>query len=245
LHDQNDLLPYFTKLAHPNGLCLKGEWQITEENPYSGLFKINSHAQIIARASVALSETTAGHQRAFGLAGKLFPTIETSVVTKTANFFLVDDLGGTYAQHYTDVELTNEPKVSKTWAVITNLAYALKLSSTFKAEDQNPGIRQLYEIAEAGRNPLLEELKTPRWMRVRAIDTQKKVDAADFRNELTVNPNNGHLFFEVAVADLIVKGEKQWSKIGTIDFSESVASESCDHRLHFHHPQWRTDLNSK
>jgi len=27
-----------------------------------------------------------------------------------------------------------------------------------------------------------------------------------------------------------------------ITFDESVVSNSCDHRLHFHHPKWRDDL---
>jgi len=39
LSDHSDLLPRFDKLAHPNGVCLKGTWEITQANPYSGYFK--------------------------------------------------------------------------------------------------------------------------------------------------------------------------------------------------------------
>lgn len=45
--------------------------------------------------------------RSFGFAGKLFPTLDPNELLKvhTANFFLIDDLGGTTANHYTDVAM--------------------------------------------------------------------------------------------------------------------------------------------
>ncbi|MDQ7068850.1 MAG: hypothetical protein Q9M40_13295 [Sulfurimonas sp.] len=56
----------------------------------------------------------------------------------SANFFLIDDLGGTGAKHYRDVELTNEPSVSISMEVVHNILYALKVSSAFKEADKNP-----------------------------------------------------------------------------------------------------------
>lgn len=241
LNNQNDLLPYFTKLAHPNGVCLKGEWKITKENPYTGLFKKDTKAIIIARASVALNDTKEGKFRGFGLAGKIFPTLNENEVVKTANFFLIDDLGGTKATHYTDVEMTNEPNVSKTWTVLKYIRYALKVASTFKKVDANPNMRQVYEVSESTR-PASEKLVNPKWMMVKASASQPKVNEADFRDELNINSNNGHLKFEIYTADTKTRKRKHWSLIGEIIFTESVASEGCDHHLHFHHPKWRTDL---
>ena len=242
LNDHNDLLPYFTKLAHPNGICLKGEWMITEKTSFSGLFKKDSSAIIIARASVAMNETEAGNLRGFGFAGKLFPTNDETQTVSTANFFLADDLGGTKAQHYTDVEMTNEPKVSKTMAVLANLKYAIKLATTFKKVDENPGMRQVYEIAEANRAPD-EKLSTPKWMMVKSASKKFKFDESDFRNELNISVNRADFYFDVYVATKIINGKKNWSKIGQIKFEESIASSTCDHKLHFHHPKWRSDLD--
>lgn len=241
LNDRSDLLPYFKKLAHPNGVCLRGEWKITEKTSFSGLFKKDSSAILIARASVAMNETESGKLRGFGLAGKLFPTSDEAETVQTANFFLADNLGGTKAKHYTDVEMTNEPKVSKTMAVIANLRYAFKLATTFKKVDENPGMRQLYEIAEA--NIIEEKLNSPKWMMIKASSKQLKVDESDFRNELNITLNRGDFSFDIYTATKLVNDKKNWVKIGRINFKESVASSACDHKLHFHHPKWRSDLN--
>jgi hypothetical protein len=39
LDDHSDVLPPFRKLLHPNGVCLAGTWNITEETPYTGYFR--------------------------------------------------------------------------------------------------------------------------------------------------------------------------------------------------------------
>lgn len=241
INDQRDVLPYFTKLAHPNGICLKGEWIITEKNPYTGLFKKDTEAIIIARASVALNDTEAGKLRGFGLAGKLFRTTDNRESVKTSNFFLIDDLGGTNATHYTDVEMTNEPKVSKTWAFFKYIRYALKISKTFKQVDSHPTMRQVYEISENGL-AINEKLVNPKWMMVKASSSQLKVDEVDFRNELAIENNHGKLSFDIYVASTETKKSKDWLKIGMINFYESSVSSGCDHQLHFHHAKWRTDL---
>lgn len=243
LSDRSDILPQFRKLAHPNGVCLSGTWEITESSPYGGYFKKGSEALIIARASTAMSGTTRGKNRAFGLAGKIFPTNNPFHEEKlhTANFFLVDDLGGTKASHYTDVEMTNAPAVSKTAAVIAHLAYALKLAATFGAADSNPGIRQVYEISELGEaSP--EKVLTPQWMKVGAQKGQA-VSKNDFRDELSMENYAGELLMDISVASKEVNGKKNWKKIGLIRFTESNASNSCDHRLHFPHPKWKSNLN--
>jgi hypothetical protein len=243
LQEHADILNPFDKLAHPNGICLKGIWEIHKENRYSGYFKNHSKALIIARASSALSNTHRGEIRSFGFAGKIFPTMNPHKINRenTANFFLIDDLGGTDAEHYTDIALTNEPTASINSEVLKNLFYALELANAFAKVDENPGIRQLYEISELGEKNN-GSIITPKWMKVEAKAGQT-VDAKDFRDELRIAPHK-KLVFHISVASKEnSQGKKEWQTIGTITFDTSVVSTSCDHRLHFHHPKWRSDLN--
>jgi hypothetical protein len=241
IENQADILAPFDKLAHPNGICLKGIWQIDRKNPYSGYFKQNSKALIIARASSALSGTKQGETRAFGFAGKLFPTtIQTKInQEETANFFLIDDLGGTKALHYTDTIMTNEPKVSITSEVLKNLPYAIKVAHAFSQADKNSGIRQLYEISQLGETNNTNII-TPKWMKIQAQKIQTQ-HAKDFRDELTITDGK-KIIFDISVTSNEKNGKKEWQKIGTITFDNSVVSGTCEHRLHFHHPIWRDVL---
>jgi len=236
LNEDADLLEPFEKLAHPNGICFKGVWKIDIENPYSGFFKKGSESLIIARASSAMSHTKSGNTRAFGFAGKLFGTMKPDFLSKTpsANFFLIDDLGGTDAEFYRDVSLTNEPSVSFTMEVVKNLAYAVKVANAFSDADKNAGIRQLYEISSLGES---EEVVTPKWMKIEVASANKS-KAKDFRNELKIDTAK-HLIFNVFIADKMIDEKREWQRVGTITLDESVTSESCDSRLHFHHPKWR------
>ncbi len=239
LDSHANILPSFNKLAHPNGICFKGVWRINTENRYSGYFKKNSKALIIVRASSAMSNTRRGEIRSFGFAGKIFPTMNPFLKTNenTANFFLIDDLGGTRAKHYTDVVLSNEPSISKNSEVFRNLLYVAKIASAFSKSDKNPKIRQVYEISQLGEP---NNIITPKWMKVEAKAGQK-IDALDFRDELRINRNK--LIFNISVASNKIQGKKNWKQIGTISLDTSVVSKSCDHRLHFHHPKWKSDLS--
>ncbi len=239
IEDNSDILEPFEKLAHPNGICLNGTWEITEENMYSGYFKKGSRALIVARASTALSNTKQGGTRAFGFAGKLFPTSNQQTITKSkANFLLIDDLGGTDAKYFADVSLSNEPEVSVTLEVALNLLYALKVSKAFGDADKNPTIRQLYEISELGESN--KNIITPKWMKIEVRDS-KRYDKKDFRDELK-NATDDVLVFNIFVANKSTNKEKNWEKIGTMTFNKSVVSKTCDQQLHFHHPKWRDDL---
>ena len=243
LVEHSDIREYYDKLAHPNGVCLKGIWEIETQNPYSGYFKQGSKALIIARASSALSETKRGETRAFGMAGKLFATLDPLKINSenTANFFVIDDLGGTDAQQYTDVSLTNEPKASLTLTVVKYFLYAVKVSKVFGEVDSNPGIRQLYEISYMGESNT-SSTKTPKWMKIELAKNQTLVNSADFRDEFLFDDNRSTLSFSISVADSELDGVKEWLEIGTITFDASVVSTTCDHRLHFHHPKFKENL---
>jgi len=240
LSDRNDILEPFEKLAHPNGICFSGVWEIDTPNIYSGYFKQGSRALVIVRASTALSNTKSGSTRAFGFAGKLFPTTNPAELNAqaSANFFLIEDLGGTDAEYYRDVTLTNEPSISVTLEVIKNALYGLKVSNTFSEADSHPTIRQLYEISQ-----LDESLNavTPKWMKIE-LSNAKTVNAEDFRDELKIEEGK-KLLFNVSVANKTIDEIREWQRIGKITLDSSVVSKSCDRRLHFHHPRWREDLD--
>ncbi len=240
LSNHADILPQFEKLAHPNGICFKGTWSITAHNKYSGYFKQGAKGLIIVRASSAMSNTKSGELRSFGFAGKVFPTMNPTQVNaeNTANFFLIDDLGGTRARHYTDVSLSNSPPASITSVVLKSFLYAAKLARAFSQADENPKVRQLYEISELGEKNL-DNIVTPQWMKVNAHQGQT-VNESDFRDELTLKSKP--LVFSISVASDRINGKKDWQNIGQITLDTSVVSNSCDHRLHFHHAKWRTDL---
>jgi len=242
LNNQENIIEPFNKLAHPNGVCLSGIWKIDIPNPYSGQFKNGNESLVIARASTAMSETKRGETRAFGMAVKLFGTTnkEEILTNSTANFFVIDDLGGTDSQYYTDVALTNEPDVSFTSIVFSSLAYGLKVASAFSDADENSGIRQLYELSYLGESNSSRVI-TPKWIKIEAEQNQTVFGVEDFRDEFKL-ASNENLVFNISVSNQEIKSVKQWQKIGTITFDSSIISTTCDHRLHFHHPLWRDDL---
>src|SRR5205807_8505365 len=56
--------------------CFAGNWEITQDSPYSGFFRKGSQALMIGRLSAASPVTSRGEKRAFGFAGKIFPTTD-------------------------------------------------------------------------------------------------------------------------------------------------------------------------
>jgi hypothetical protein len=246
LSDHSDVLPRFQKLLHPNGICLSGTWHITEETPYTGYFATGSEGLIIARASTALTEIKRGELRAFGLAGKIFPTTDAAHTNalKTANFFTIEDLGGRLTPHFTDAENTNDIiNITIHPSVVFKGPLALAVANAFQTADNASSdetlIRQLYPIAELGEAQP-EAAVAPTWMKIVGSAQTPRIDEADFRDELAIDNYPDGIDFDIYVADVGTRrGEKDWQYIGEIHFTDSVASDSCDHRLHFSHPPFR------
>src|SRR5262249_17083777 len=80
----------FRRLVHPNGICLTGLWQITEDTHYSGYFRNGSRALVLGRYSPCCRETRRGPLRSLSLVGKLFPTADPDHVAplRTASFMI-------------------------------------------------------------------------------------------------------------------------------------------------------------
>jgi len=233
LKSYEDILPPFEKLAHPNGICFRGEWEIEQENSYSGYFKKGIKAPIIVRISSAMSNTKSTQNRSFGFAGKIFSIKNENA--KSANFFLIDDLGGTTIPYFSQTTLTNAPELSFSLTVLYNIFYALEVSDAFTQADKNPTIRELYEISSLDENSF--NIKTPKFMKLEVISKTDHTKE-DFREELHLEKGE-----KLELSIFISKDKKEWQNIGKITLLSSVVSLACDKQLHFHHP--KTSIKSK
>lgn len=246
LSDQSDVLPYFEKLVHPNGICMKAEWTITEPSAYTGAFRQGTKNLMIVRASTALTNTKSNQNRAFGIAGKIFPTADEfhDSPVKTANFFTIENLGGTRKKYFLDSVNTNDiiqinPSFTAFMKSLEGLVVARDFPLAEGSNLQTALIRELYPISELGLKAG-EKAVTPIWMKIEAAEGMPRVDEDDFRDELNLANYPQGLRFSISVASEGSRfGDKAWQKIGHIEVLETMVSDSCDHRLHFAHPRAR------
>jgi len=254
----------FRRLLRPNGVCVTGVWEITEDNPYSGYFKKGSQGLVIARISAGVTMTLRGIRRAYGIVLKLYPTADENHenLLQTANVFLADDLGGTTASHITEVELTNAPHVTG-FNRGNEIPVLLKEGVIFELVDRMSTTRQVYPIAELEKS-LDVQTNSPEFMRLKVSSGHRVIDEEDVRNEVLAhifdkgNPKpQGTLSFNISVSDtgkksgfpLFPKGQRQtitnWQTIGKVNFNNGVASYNGDFVIHFRHPTWRKDRNDR
>lgn len=252
----------FRRLIHPNGVCLTGLWEITEESEYSGYFRKDSRALIMGRFSTG-AETKRGQIRAMALAGKLFPTIDPDHTERlrTANFFAMEDIGGDSTRYINDAELRSAPNVTPWRSGKAGPFLALALSGIiFTLVDRKATLRQLYQIAELGK-PRGEPTRSPKFMLLLVASDQPRIegDNLDIRDEVLAqifdrgDPKPKRtLTFHIEVTDegstldilgFVRRSFKNWRRIGKITFDNAVASYNSDFVLHFNHPSWRDDPN--
>jgi hypothetical protein len=251
----------FRRLLHPNGVCLTGRWQITEETEYSGYFGKGSEALAVGRYSTCCTETRRGHTRSLALVGKLFPTTDANhpQPLRTANFFTQQDIGGDHTDYINDAELRNAPDVHGLRRA-GGLPILLITGLVFQRVDKEPAQRQLYQIAELGK-PDNEPTRAPKFMRLLVATNQPKIegDALDFRDEVMAQifdrgdaTPKRTLRFDIEITD---EGSthgpglsqnvsfSNWRRIGQLTFDNAVASYNGDFVIHFNHPTWRSDRN--
>jgi len=231
-----DMVPPRPKLLHSVGIGMFGRWRITEDTGYTGCFRGGTDYLIVARCSTLLSHTDRGSRRGFGFAGKIFPTLDPDALVKTANFITIDVLGGTLANRFTDVKLTNEPPLGVNVGLLHYAFVVLNVIFCFKRADTTPSYRPLYELTEQGLRPG-ETPKGPKWLQISADPACGACDAVDFRDELRLsNYKDGRLSFTISVAtEKSPAGVPLWRRIGAIDLTECVCSASADQRLRFRH----------
>jgi hypothetical protein len=252
----------FRRLIHPNGVCLTGLWEITEETEYSGHFRKGSQALIIGRYSTCCTETRRGHTRSLSLVGKLYPTTDPNHTEplRTAIFFTQEDIGGERTDYINDAELRNAPNTHG-WRRGAGAPILLVEGAFFLRADKEPAHRQLYQIAELGK-PKDEPTRTPQFMRLRVAPEQPRIEgeALDFRDEIMAQifdkgdplPKRT-LTFHIEVTDegstrgiplFQRRTFEHWRNIGKLTFDNAIASYNGDFVIHFNHPTWRDDRNN-
>lgn len=250
----------FRRLVHPMGVCLAGTWEIDQGSPssdYTGYFAPGRTGRVIARYSVGGSDPEGGNHRSLGLVGKLFPQSDPEHgVAPRAHFITQEDLGGTLTDSIRQAVLTNSPPVTLLNRGRGLPAFLAVVVALMRA-DKQPSERQLYEIAELGKEPD-EPTRCPRFMRLTITAPARSPgdERVDFRHEILgtiYDPGDPQperrLEFAIEVSDegrrtLLqrVVGQK-WTRIGTLRFERAVASYNGDFVVHFHHPPWRRDRN--
>lgn len=238
LSDTADFYPRLEKRLHANGICFTGEWRINETTPYSGYFQKGTQGLLVARASVALSETERGEPRAFAFAGKLFPTMDPDMPVKTANFFTADVLAGTQREHYLDVKMTNKPKTGFRFSLIP---LAFNVGRVFIFLDSQSGLRPVRNIASLGLTNG-ETITSPHYLMIQSSTKNQLNTEKDFRDELNIEKHYPQgLIFDILTSDTSGnQNARGWQKIGEITLNESKVSYGCDRRLHFAHPKVKT-----
>jgi hypothetical protein len=237
LTNEHDIVDHFQRLVHPVGVALTGKWQMTEDSPYSGLFKKGTETLLLARCSVLLYKTLQGQFRGFAFAGKIFPTLDPDERVKTVDFFTIDVLAGTKANFFTGVELSNDPPLGFNTDLFRLFWVVNATFAAFIRANWNPIMRPVYRLSEYGVADV-KDAKTPRWMMLKGWGGSGQCNTPDFRNELRVeNYIDNKLIFDVFTADKkLSNGQRDYKRIGKITLDESVTSDACDHRLKFRHP---------
>jgi hypothetical protein len=249
LRERNDLLPPFDKPVHPIGVCLRGRWRITEPSSYTGYFRHGSEGLLIARASDNMGETRAGRLRFLALAGKLYPTSDPDHVEplRPANFVMNENLVGSHTEHYVDASLSTDllpfrshldPRLKLPAGLLVACTFALADRATHITQSLR---RQLYPIAQLGQ-PDGAAYSAPIALRLVPSAENRHVSSPDFREELlhAQRPNGIRYTIEVTDDQTYLR-PRRYHPLGEIHFEEAVASFTGDHRLHFHHAQYRDE----
>jgi hypothetical protein len=251
----------YRRILAPNGICVLGTWDITSDNPYTGYFQKGSRGLTIGRISSDGNETRRGQRRSISLGMKIYPTTDPDHPTPLipASVIAQEDLGGMHTDFVNDAELRNMPSVHSYRRGIYVLVM-LRAGLYFFGLDKVPDVRQLHEIAELGK-PANVPTRAPNHMLLKMIPGQRRIagDGLDFRDEIyshIFSPGDttptGSMDYDIFVSDngknIGFPGFRRvtvsdWQRIGTMRFTEAVASYNADHVIHFHHPGWRDDRN--
>jgi len=230
------------KLLQANGICFSGEWIISQDSAFSGLFSKDSKSPAIVRASVSFSGTEKKERRALGLAVKLLP--DDLGDQASLNIVTLHSVGGLKTPHLYGLSVDNEPPLGRI-PRFRDISTALKLKSIFLSADKDAGsikpsvtYRSVASVAAYQPNTSNPKNIAPKWLRFSPASSVR-VDRNDFRDELRVeNYPNQQLKYniEVASGDVSKKSKAHWQIIGELVLNASITSKACDTRLHFAHP---------
>ncbi len=249
------------RIIAPNGICVLGTWEITENSIYTGYFQKGSKGLTIGRFSSDGNETKRGMRRSFSLGMKIYPTLDPEHESPLipASVIVQEDLGGMRTPYINDAELVNTPSVHSYRRGIYFLIM-IRAGLIFQRLDKVGDARQVYQPAELGKDPNVPA-HAPAHLMFRMAQGQRRVEGKglDFRDEIyghMFNPGDtvptGSMVFDICVSSSSrktgVRGLSNvaiddWQRIGTLRFNEAVCSYNGDHVIQFHHPRWRDDRN--
>ncbi len=151
--------------------------------------------------------------------------------TRDLNFVICQSqihLRGSWAKHFTDVEMTNLPSVG-----LDPLANIIN-RIIFRLLDTRPGYRHLHPISTLGV-PIGDRVATPDLLMLKVADDTAKVDERGFRNELRLEHYPEYkLVYTINVRNFAESGS---TRLGTIEFSEYAINEGGDKRIQFWIPR--------
>lgn len=255
----------FRRLLHPNAVCLFGKWKIDQEAKgcpgLTGHFRPGTEALIVGRYSTCCTETRRGRYRSLSLVGSIYPTLDPHQNVAPASFITQQDIGGEKTEYLEEAITRNTPHTTPWNRGHATPVLLLTAFVLFRA-DKEPTARQLYPIAELGHTGPGPAC-APQYMALQPRAGQAKIGGVDldFRDEVLGqiynrgNPEpQREWIIDIKVSNT---GSKKWfgfyqpvtdwETIGSITFTEAVASYNGDFVYHAHHPPWRnqpSDRNS-
>ena len=248
------------RILAPNGICVLGTWEITEDNPYTGYFQKGSKGLTIGRFSSDGNETKRGQRRSISLGMKIYPTTDPKHPTPLipASVIVQEDLGGMRTEFINDAELVNTPSVHGYRRGIYVLIM-LRAGTIFLRLDKVADVRQLHEVAELGkpatcrrmpRSHDVEDGERPAPDRGRQLDFRDEIYAHMFKPGDAARPapwtstsSCRTTAARRAFRDCGASRSPTGSASAPCDSPRPSASYNGDHVIQFHHPGWRDDRN--
>jgi hypothetical protein len=251
----------YRRMLHANGICMTGVWEVTEDTPYTGYFRKGSRGLIIARYSTCCEETRRGHMRSLAMIGRVYPTTDRDHPDPlpTASFITQEDIGGENTPNINAAKLLNAPNTTVSRRG-SGMPILLLTGMVLNLAEKQPTIRQVYPLAELGKEPT-DATRAPEFMQLTLAPGQPVIpgDDLDFRDEIMAHiydPGDPapkrKLVFDIETSDTGTthgtplkqrRNITNWKKIGTMTFDAAVVSYNGDHVFHVNHPAWRQDRN--
>lgn len=249
----SDFRPARMKLLHPVGVCAEAEWEVTQSSPATGLFKKGTRIPALFRFSTGTADSVyskGGVQRIFGLAGKLFPTIDPNKRVETVNIQMLDRYGFDrtprkrtfYEDEATDG--TSEP-VYFTNVAPAKSAFGKALATFFDRFDKPNFTRPVYPLAQVEQNGAeVSKVLSPYEIRLiphfKPRPQPSDSERLDFRDEIR-SYAPGEIVLDIVIQNIEPQGtetalQSATLTVGHITLGKSVVSDACDLNLHFHHP---------
>lgn len=250
--ERDDFRESRPKLLHPRGVCTEATWKITEDSEATGLFAKGTELPAIVRFSSGTSDSEYipksqnAPGRIFGFAVKLFPTQDLDQEVETQNIQTLDTYGfdRTYRKRFFH-EDTGEA-VTFTNVAPAKSTFGKLLATFFDRFDLSNFVRPVHPLALIDRHQeSVENPKIPYEIHfVANFKARKDHVPTDFRADLMTHP--GELSMDIIIRSFEPKKLRRGryaaiknidKKIGVLKIHERVISESCDFKIHFHHPK--------